>query len=418
MKNKLRTFRLVCRESEAPLVEDLLRSQGFEFEPEPFYSMARVLTREPFPLGDSLAARFGRIYIQDRSSMLPPLMLAPEEGAAAIDMCASPGSKTGLLARLTGESGFVLASEPSRDRLATLRQNLRRVQAVNSATVNYESQNLPLTPGGWKWILLDPPCSGWGTVDKNPKVMELWSEDKTAPLVALQRKLLEKAYELLAPGGKILYSTCTTNIAENEEQTRFATQELGFELLDLPRPEGFTIADPLLPGMDEVLRVDGSGGGQGFYLCALAKPGEDYPQQPETAPLPGKRLDLKKISAPQAVDLSALPEGDLYDFNGKAMFLHRHALENLPREIRWQGFPVGKVVKNIFRPDPFARVLLPSRPEKGALVIEDSENLKKLLTGQSLPAPSKNKGQTGLYYKDLRLGFINQKGSRYVWSEK
>lgn len=418
MKNKLRTFRLVCSEDETASVEDMLHSQGFKFEPEPFYSMARVLTHEPFPLGDSLASRFGRIYIQDRSSMLPPLMLAPEKGAAAIDMCASPGSKTGLLAMLTGKDGFVLASEPSRDRLATLRQNLRRVQAVNSATVNYESQNLPLPSSGWKWILLDPPCSGWGTVDKNPKVMDLWGEGKTAPLVSLQKKLLEKAFDLLAPGGRVLYSTCTTNIEENEEQTRFATQELGFELLDLAHPEGFTIADPLLPGMDGVLRVDGSGGGQGFYLCSLKKPGNSEPETIETDTLPGKQLDLKNISAPDAVDFSALPEGELYDFNGKALFLHRHALENLPKEIRWQGFPVGKVVKNNFRPDPFAKVLLPCKPDKKSLVIENCDDLKKLLTGQSLPADSKGKAQVGLFYKNLRLGFISQKGSRYVWSEK
>lgn len=418
MKNKLRTFRLVCREDEVAYVEDLLRSQGFEFEPEPFYSLARVLTCEPFPLGDSLAARFGRIYIQDRSSMLPPLMLNPDQGAAVIDMCASPGSKTGILALLTGQDGFVLASEPSKDRLATLRQNLRRVQAVNSATVNYEAQNMPLPAGCWDFILLDPPCSGWGTVEKNPKVMELWGEGKTAPLVGLQKILLEKAYNLLAPGGKVLYSTCTTNIEENEEQTKFATNELGFKLLDLPRPDGFTIAEPLLPGMDGVLRVDGSGGGQGFYLCALEKIGTGEIEQPEMDTLPGKKLDLKKISSPEAVDLSALPDGELYDFNGKAIFLHRYALENLPREIRWLGFPLGKVVKNIFRPDPFARVLLSTEPRKKDLIIENSADLKKLLTGQSLSAQTKVKEQVGLYYKNLRLGFINQKGSRYVWSEK
>ncbi|WP_027178901.1 RsmB/NOP family class I SAM-dependent RNA methyltransferase [Maridesulfovibrio bastinii] len=418
MKNKLRTFRLVCREDETSYVEDLLRSQGFDFEPEPFYSMARVLTNEPFPLGDSLAARFGRIYIQDRSSMLPPLMLAPDKGAAAIDMCASPGSKTGLLALLTGQDGFVLASEPSRDRLATLRQNLRRVQAVNSATVNYESQNLPLPSSCWEWILLDPPCSGWGTVEKNPKVMELWGEGKTAPLVTLQKQLLQKAYDLLAPGGKILYSTCTTNIEENEEQTRFATEELGFELLKLPYPAGFTIAEPLLPNMDGVLRVDGSGGGQGFYLCALRKKEGLEAEKPDPCDLPGKRLDLNKISTPDSVDLSALPDGELYDFNGKALFLHRHALKNLPREIRWMGFPVGKVVKNIFRPDPFARVLLPETPDKKALVIENSADLKNLLTGQSLEAADKGKTQVGLFYKNLRLGFVSQKGRRYVWSEK
>ncbi|WP_031483102.1 RsmB/NOP family class I SAM-dependent RNA methyltransferase [Maridesulfovibrio frigidus] len=418
MTNNLRTFRLICSEKDVSAVEELLLSQGFEFKAEPFYSMARILTKEPFPLGDSLASRFGRIYIQDRSSMLPPIMLNPESGAKVLDMCASPGSKTGLLARLVGRDGFVLASEPSKDRLALLRQNLRRVQAINSATVSYESQKLPLPANGWEYILLDPPCSGWGTINKNPKAMDLWSGEKTVPLIALQRELLAKAYNLLTPGGKVVYSTCTTNVQENEEQTRFATEELGFELIKLPHPEGFTIADPLLPNMDGVLRVDGSGGGQGFYVCGLRKPGNAEPEYPETAPLPGQKLNLKKLDYPEAVDFSALPDGELYDFKGKAMFLNRHALTMLPPDIRWQGYPLGKISGKKFRPNPYAHVLLPKIPDASALVLEYAEDLAKLFSGQSLTAPAKGKGPVGLYFKQLLLGFTGKKGSRFIWTEK
>ncbi len=418
MKNDLRTFRLVCSERDVEAVEELLRAQGFEFRPEPFYSMARILEKEPFPLGESIAAKFGRIYIQDRSSMLPPLMLNPEKGDVVLDMCAAPGSKTGLLARLVGRDGFVLASEPSSDRLALLRQNLRKVQAVNSSTVHYESQKLPLTPSSWKTIQLDPPCSGWGTLNKNPKAMDVWKGDKTIPLVKLQRKLLEKAYDLLAPGGKLVYSTCTTNVQENEEQTRYATEELGFKLFDLQRPQGFTIAEPLLPDMGGVLRVDGSGGGQGFYLCGLRKPGEADPDLPQTGTPPGKKINTKKTDYPESVDFSALPDGELYEFKGKAMFLNRHALNILPKELRWQGFHIGKMNKNKFKPDPFARCLLPQEPTPSALVVEKAQDLQNLLSGQSLSAPPKGKGPVGLYYKDMLLGFTGKKGTRFIWTEK
>ncbi|CCO23502.1 RsmB/NOP family class I SAM-dependent RNA methyltransferase [Maridesulfovibrio hydrothermalis] len=418
MKNNLRTFRLVCSGKDIDAVEELLRAQGFEFRPEPFYSMARILEKEPFPLGESIAAKFGRIYIQDRSSMLPPLLLSPEKGAIVLDMCAAPGSKTGLLSRLVGRDGFVLASEPSGDRLALLRQNLRKTQAVNSATVHYESQKLPLPPHSWKIIQLDPPCSGWGTLNKNPRAMDVWKGEKTIPLVKLQRKLLSKAYELLAPGGRLVYSTCTTNVQENEEQTRFAVEELGFELFTLDRPEGFTIADPLLPDMDGVLRVDGSGGGQGFYLCGLRKPGNEEPEYPEPRTPRGKKINLKKTEFPDAVDLSALPDGELYEFKGRAMFLNRHALNILPEGLRWQGFHLGKINRDKFRPDPFARCMLPPKPDKSALVIEKAQDLSNLLSGQSLTAPAKGKGPVGLYYKDMLLGLTGKKGSRFIWTEK
>ena len=108
-----RSFRLVCPAHRIPRVEALLRAQGYAFEPEPFSPWCRRLCVEPRPLGASLAAFFGYIYIQDRSSMLPPLALAPSTGAAVLDMCASPGSKTGFLAQLVGTEGFVLGNEPS-----------------------------------------------------------------------------------------------------------------------------------------------------------------------------------------------------------------------------------------------------------------------------------------------------------------
>ena len=106
----LRSFRITVPEPAQSGVAALLEEEGFRFEPEPFSACCRRLTAEPRPLGSSLAAFFGLIYIQDRSSMLPPLALAPEKGAAVLDMCASPGSKTGFLAQLVGPGGFLLAN--------------------------------------------------------------------------------------------------------------------------------------------------------------------------------------------------------------------------------------------------------------------------------------------------------------------
>ena len=157
-----RSFRLVCPPEQMPQVESLLRAQGYEFEPEPFSPFCRRLLCEPRPLGSSLAAFFGYIYIQDRSSMLPPLALAPRQGEAVLDMCASPGSKTGFLGQLTGPDGFVLGNELSRARLATLRANLHACNLPHVGTCSFEGQALPLTPGTWDAIQLDPPCSGWG----------------------------------------------------------------------------------------------------------------------------------------------------------------------------------------------------------------------------------------------------------------
>ncbi|MBG0788912.1 MAG: RsmB/NOP family class I SAM-dependent RNA methyltransferase [Desulfovibrionaceae bacterium] len=427
MTHSGRTFRFTCGERSVPAAEGLLRSQGFAFEPEPFYALARRLVREPFPLGESLAARFGLVYIQDRSSMLPPLTLAPPEGACVLDMCSAPGSKTGLLSRLVGREGFVFATEPSADRLSTLRANLRRTCSANAATAKAMAQDLPFADGTWDYIQLDPPCSGWGTVDKNPKVMELWSESKTAPLVALQKTLLKKAADLLKPGGVVLYSTCTTNIEENERQATWALESLDLELEPLSEPKGFVFGEPLVPGLDGVLRVAEDSDGQGFFLARFRKKAGcsatsgGHVQKRE---LPGVRLDLASMPGGEGLDLSALPPGEVYAFNGKAFFLHRRALEMIPGRVRWQGFPLGKATgkgKGMkFIPAPLARVLLPDDPADAradVLDVEDTAVLERLFTGREVRF-AKGAGPVGLYYRGLALGWLSRKGERLLWSAK
>lgn len=422
-----RTFRFTCDERAVPVVENLLVSQGFSFDGEPFYPFARKLVHEPFPLGESLAARFGLIYIQDRSSMLPPLALDPPEGGCVLDMCSAPGSKTGLLSRLVGREGFVFASEPSADRLGTLRANLRRTCSVNAATAKAMAQDLSFPDGTWDYIQLDPPCSGWGTVDKNPKVMALWSESKTAPLVALQKTLLEKAATLLRPGGVVLYSTCTTNIEENEAQVRWGLDTLDLELEPLPQPEGFVFGEPLAEGMDGVLRVAEDSEGQGFFLARFRKRGDGraiFGSHVQKRELPGVRLDLGSMPGGEGLVFSKLPPGEVYVFNGKAFFLHERALEMIPGSVRWQGFPLGKVSgkgrKMKFSPGPLARVLLPGDPSRAAIDVFDVDDvavLTQLFTGRSVRF-AKGTGPVGLYYRGLPLGWLARKGERLLLSIK
>lgn len=266
-----RSFRLVCAPDTAAGVESLLEAEGFAFSPEPFHPLARRLVHEPFPLGSSLAAAFGYIYIQDRSSMLPPLVLAPKKGDAVLDMCASPGSKTGMLGQMTGPEGFVLGNEPSRNRLATLRRNLQTLNLIHCATCSYSGEALPFASGSWSAIQLDPPCSGWGTADKHPGVMALWQGEKVEPLILLQRKLLGEAERLLAPGGRLVYSTCTTNTRENEEQLAFAVDELGLDFVPVEAPPGFQFADLSLPRFAGALKVENGPDGQGFFVALLQK---------------------------------------------------------------------------------------------------------------------------------------------------
>ncbi len=444
-----RTFRITTHPQERPLVEALLMAQGFAFEPEPYYAAARRLTSEPFPLGSSLAAYFGLIYIQDRSSMLPPALLGAQQGDVCLDMCASPGGKTGILAGEVGPHGFVLAAEASRERLATLRQNLRRTGAITAATIGAESQHLELAPECFDAILLDPPCSGWGTVDKNPKVLELWTPEKAETLVRLQRELLARAAQLLKPGGRLMFSTCTTNVRENEDQAAWALAALPLELDPLPEPPGFAPVPLARPGLEGVLRVGGPAqeergaddvGGQGFFLArfrmtsgAAAPTGQTYP------PLAGRELARKDLAQAMeaGVDFGALPPGELREFGGKAYFLHQAALDLCAHAglgsgaQRWQGFLLGQMQGARFAPAARARALMPpasALPASAKLDVDKPALICDLLAGRSLELPAAPAGKTraktesagiiGLYFQGLALGWLTRKGRRLLWSDR
>ncbi len=416
-KNCSRSFRLVCPPELAPRVEALLRAQGFAFEPEPFSPLCRALTAEPVPLGSSLAAFFGLIYIQDRSSMLPPLALAPAPGSTVLDMCASPGSKTGFLAQLAGPAGFVLGNEPARPRLATLRANLHALNLLQAATCSCPGERLPLPDGVWDYIQLDPPCSGWGTAEKNPRVRTLWQGDKVRPLIALQRRLLERAARLLRPGGRLVYSTCTTNEAENEAQVRYAEEELGLLRIPLPPFDGFAWEDPR-PGGEGTLRVDGArSGAQGFYIAAFTRPGEaanpGAPEQhPSTPPATALMLSPEVLRAPCA-EPNLLPPGSVAVFGDAARFLPRGSAA-LPGALTWQGALLGKVSGGRPRLSSRLRALMPSVPPPAALVLDDIRDIQALLQGQSRDTDLPGR-ETGLYWRDLPLARVTLKNGRALW---
>ncbi len=419
----MRSFRIVGSEEQISLIENLLEIEGFCFQKEEFSPLfCRKLTKEPFALGNSLAHFFGYIYIQDRSSMLAPVALDVSPNACVLDMCASPGSKTSFLGQLVGKEGFVLGVEASADRLATLRSNLRNLNLSHIATTKAQAQMLPFPADTWEYIQLDPPCSGWGTLEKNPSVTNLWTKEKITPLITLQRELLTKAAEILKPNGIMLYSTCTTNEEENDEQVAWACANLPLEQVRLATPKGFTIAD----GKDtaESVSIATSPDAQGFFLAALKKKEPEYFEpdfsHKEFMPV-GNKLKIEKLVSNANIAWKNLPAGDLYDFQGRVFFLPQKALEIIPQEMKWQGFPLGRLAQNIFRPDSTARILLPDyndiKNTPHAYNIEDIADIKILLSGRALSAP-KGKGFVALYFNSLPLGWLTQKGTRLLWNEK
>ena len=397
----------------------MLRLQGFRFENDAFFEPARRLTEEPFPLGSSLAGFFGLIYIQDRASMLPPLALSPQKGSCVLDMCSSPGSKTSQLAWMVGEHGMVLGNEPSPSRLANLRRNLHVMGLTQTVTCCQNGEHLPLPDASWDYIQLDPPCSGWGTIEKNPRVMEIWKDNKVAPLIRLQKELLKEANRILRPGGTLVYSTCTTDVEENEKQVIFARDELGLMLEGLEELPGFDLQAP--QGCEGVWCLSPKRGDtQGFFVARLRKPGNAEGPLPYTDnPIQAEVVSDVQLRQ-QGID-PRLVHGEIGIFQGSLHALPLAALSSLPEALHWQGLYMGKVSKNgELRFSPRMRIEGPCP----RLDVEGEEGLhviSRLLQGQSMPAPSSADSSSRsvlLRWNGLALGRLNMKNKRLIWSER
>lgn len=161
--------------------------------------------------------RAGRISIQDEASQVIPLLLGVRGGDRVLDLCAAPGGKTQPLARAAGSRGVVVAADRYGHRLRAMAAQLDRLGLSNVRLVQLDAtQNLPFDER-FDRILLDAPCSGTGTLARHPEIRWRLRPEQFAEFHALQVRMLRVALAHLAPGGRLIYSTCSVEPEENED---------------------------------------------------------------------------------------------------------------------------------------------------------------------------------------------------------
>lgn len=192
--------------------------------------------------GASEAVRKGDVALQDEASQAVARLVAAEPGNRVLDVCAAPGGKTLLLARAAGPEGRVIAADLHEHRVRAMKErlNLAKIQNVETKVLD-ATQPLPFDRP-FDRILVDVPCSGTGTLARHPEIRWKLRPDDLADLHARQARLLRTALPHLAPGGRLVYSTCSLEPEENEMVVREALGESG---------DAYRIVDPrsVLKGM-------------------------------------------------------------------------------------------------------------------------------------------------------------------------
>jgi NOL1/NOP2/sun family putative RNA methylase len=209
-----KSFRVNTLKSSSGAVMGRFDGYGMKISQMPWYSDAFV--SENPEVGSTLEHFTGAIYLQELVSMLPPLLLREEleEAHMVLDGCAAPGSKTTQLAAFMQNKGTIIANDVDYSRIRALKFNLEKTGALNTAITNLDLRWFP--DSRFDCVILDVPCSAEGTMRKSTGVSASWSEKEIARKSRLQKQLITKAFDLLAPGGSMVYSTCTFAPEENE----------------------------------------------------------------------------------------------------------------------------------------------------------------------------------------------------------
>lgn len=331
----------------------------------------------------------GCYYVQEASSMFmehvlrtllhhpSPISSLPSGrlggGLTVLDLCAAPGGKSTCTAAILPEGSILYSNEPIRQRAQVLSENLQKWQLptllpspspregrggvvpfliTNSYARDYRKAGI-----AFDMIIADVPCSGEGMFRKDEGAVKEWSPENVEHCWQLQREIISDIWPCLRPCGFLIYSTCTFNTLENEENVKWICEELGAEFVEIPIEKDWQITGSLLPGFNApVYRfIPGRTRGEGLFMAVLKKK-----EDPTPTPSPkgkgrnsGKEmLNTMEQEFLQEMQSAAGEPRVEVDYRQAISYLRREALV-LPPEtprgtviITFRGFPLG-LAKNI-----------------------------------------------------------------------
>jgi 16S rRNA (cytosine967-C5)-methyltransferase len=215
----------------------------------------------------------GMWWIQDAAASLPAKLFGPLSGVTVIDLCAAPGGKT---AQMAAAGAQVVALDRSMRRIQRLDENIRRLRLDRQVTTLAADASVWKPKDPVQAVLLDAPCSATGTIRRHPDILHSKHPDDIGRLVDLQSRMLDNAADMLAPGGTLIYCTCSLQKAEGEEQIdRFLARSRGkMRRHPVSADEIGGLADPITPlGDIRILpyHLAAHGGMDGFYIARLVR---------------------------------------------------------------------------------------------------------------------------------------------------
>lgn len=375
----------------------------------------------------------GAFYVQEASSMIYEEVAAqlleslreghPSAGMAILDLCAAPGGKTTAMINAMANNDIIVANEFVPQRAAVLRENVAKWGFPGAAVTGSAPSVFADSGPVFDIVAVDAPCSGEGMMRRDETARSQWSPSLVRQCSLLQREIMESAVQALKPGGYLIYSTCTFNIEENEQNALFFADTFGLIPVKPDLPDEWGISHqlsgdiPMLRFMPHITR------GEGLTMCVFKKKGVFNPSSIPSSPV-RKKENRQKKKKTTTVELPPVGEWieDIDDLalrcNDKTVWVLPSTLDSLLGELKGvrvlaPGIEAAELKGRDFVPvstlamcSNFNRSAFPS-------VEVDEDTAIAYLRHEAITLPSDiEKGYVVITFKGTPLGFVKNIGQR------
>lgn len=323
----------------------------------------------------------GLFYSQEPSAMIAAELAEVKEGDIVLDLCAAPGGKsTQLAAKLSGK-GLLVSNEVNLGRAKILCENIERMGIKNAVVTNmYPEKMEKLFYEFFDKIVVDAPCSGEGMFRKDSVAVDEWSIEHTKSCAIRQLSILDSAYKMLTPGGRLVYSTCTFSKEENEEAVqKFAEKYPDISLREMHR---------LMPH-----RIKG----EGHFSAVFEKSGERQAKK-HTPPITAKKEMIEAYRSFERENLNMSLDGNFVSFGENLYLLPKEMITLDKIKCIRPGLFLGEVRKGRFVPSHHLATALKKEDFKQSIALSE-DKLEAYLKGETI-VYNGEKGYGVMLYKE------------------
>lgn len=360
----------------------------------------------------------GAYYVQEASSMFLEQafrQIEQTDNRTVLDLCAAPGGKSTHLLSLLNQTDLLVSNEVIRSRVSVLDENIRKWGHQNVVVCSNDPADFSSLEGLFDVILVDAPCSGEGLFRRDASAIQQWSPENTNLCATRQRRILADIWPSLKNGGYLIYSTCTFNPEENEENLKWLAENNQTESIRIPIQENWGVQEMEIDGLFGYRFLPHKVKGEGFFLTLIRKKdGSDSYSIPKKI-----KSRLEKMPK-QFAEVRNWLTTENSEFFTKSEFLIAfpedkiQVLNVLSEQLRVISFglPVAQFKKNDLLPEHTFALSIDRNPAIFETVDLDLRDALLFQKKEEIRIQSSNKGWLLVQFRGVPLGFVKNLENR------